>query len=244
MKVLVVDDDIDLLDLLSYALRREGYTVLTAADGQQALRRHEAELPDIILLDTNLPKLNGFEVCRRIRHASETPIIMLTARDEEEDVLRGLQLGADDYVTKPFSPKQLVARMRALLRRCRLDHYDQPVRELRCGDYVLELESQQVTNAGHAVQLTPLEFRIFFLLAMNENRIIPYSRLVEYAWGYDGGDSGQLKTHICHIRQKLGMQSTKKARIRAVVGVGYSFDRVTSSGGDASSSDDAVLSRN
>lgn len=243
MKVLLVDDDVDLLDLMSYALRREGYTILTAADGQQALRRYEAEQPDIILLDANLPKLNGFEVCRRIRHASETPIIMLTSRDEEEDVLRGLQLGADDYVTKPFSPKQLVARMRTLLRRCRLDNYDQPVRELRCGDYVLELESQQVTNAGQAVQLTPLEFRIFFLLAMNENRIIPYSRLVEYAWGYDGGDSSQLKTHICHIRQKLGMQSGKKARIRAVVGVGYSLDRATSGEGAASPSDEAVLSR-
>src|SRR5258708_7477597 len=106
MKVLVVDDDVDLLDLMTYALRREGYNVLAAVDGQQALQRWESESPDIVLLDGNLPKIDGFEVCRRIRHESKTPIIMLTARDEEEDILRGLQIGADDYMTKPFSAKQ------------------------------------------------------------------------------------------------------------------------------------------
>ena len=115
MKVLVVDDDVDLLDLMTYALRREGYNVLAAVDGQQALQRWESENPDIVLLDGNLPKIDGFEVCRRIRHESKTPIIMLTARDEEEDILRGLQIGADDYMTKPFSAKQLAARMKAVM---------------------------------------------------------------------------------------------------------------------------------
>jgi DNA-binding response OmpR family regulator len=223
MKVLVVEDDADLLDLLNYALRRAGYTVLTAADGSQALRQFEAEQPDLVLLDVNLPKLHGFEVCRRLRQAAETPIIMLTARDEEEDVLRGLQLGADDYVTKPFSPKQLLARMQTVLRRCRTDRYDQPAREVVCGDLVLELDAQQVTKAGRAVQLTRLEFRILFLLAMNAGRIIPYARLVEYAWGYDGGEASQLKTHVCHIRQKLGLESGQPGAIRAVTGVGYSL---------------------
>src|SRR6266487_1910713 len=137
MKVLVVDDDVDLLDLTTYALRREGYSVFAAVDGQQALHRWESENPDIVLLDVNLPKLNGFEVCRRIRHESETPIIMLTARDEEEDIVRGLQLGADDYVVKPFSAKQLTARMKAVLRRCRTDPYRDAVREVRAGDLVL-----------------------------------------------------------------------------------------------------------
>ena len=111
MKVLLVEDDADVLDVTTYALRREGYTVVQAIDGQQALQRWEAEQPDLVLLDVNVPKLNGFEVCRRIRHESRTPVVMLTARREEEDVIRGLKLGADDYVTKPFSPKQLVARM-------------------------------------------------------------------------------------------------------------------------------------
>src|SRR5947207_1812334 len=118
MKVLVVEDQEDVLDWTTYALRREGYSVSSAIDGQQALRRCQSDNPDIVVLDANLPKLDGFEVCRLIRQISNTPIIMLTARDEEEDILRGLQLGADDYMTKPFSPKQLMARMQAVLRRC------------------------------------------------------------------------------------------------------------------------------
>ena len=225
MKVLLVDDDPDLLDLMAYALRREGYTVLAAIDGQQALQRWEAEQPDIVLLDANLPKLNGWEVCRRIRHGGQTPIIMLTAQDEEEDVVRGLTLGADDYVTKPFSAKQLSARMKAVLRRSKTDAYRQSVAELKVGDLHLDLQSHEATKGGKQVQLTPLEFRILYLLAMNEGRVIPYSRLVEYAWGYDGGDSSLLKTHICHIRKKLGMPADGKGGIKAVPGVGYSLGK-------------------
>ena len=209
LKVLLVDDDADLLDLMTYALRREGFTVTTAMDGQQALQRWEAERPDIILLDGNLPKVDGFEVCRRIRHASKTPIIMLTARDEEADVLRGLQVGADDYVTKPFSAKLLTARMQ---------HGAAPLpgrrraatgRRSQVGDVTLDLQSHEVTKGGAPVQLTPLEFRILYLLAMNEGRVVPYSRLVEYAWGYyDEGNSSLLKTHLSHIRKKLGLPAT------------------------------------
>ena len=225
MKALIADDDADLLDLMAYALRREGYTVLAAINGQQALQRYEAESPDILLLDVTMPKLNGFEVCRRIRQEAATPIIMLTARDEEEDVLRGLQLGADDYVVKPFSAKQLIARMKAVLRRCRSDGYQEPVSQLQAGDLVLDLQSYQATKAGKLVQLTPLEFRILYMLAMNEGRVIPYSRLVEYAWGYDSGDANLLKTHICHIRKKLGMTTGQPGGVRAVAGVGYSLAR-------------------
>ena len=225
MKVLVVDDDVDLVDLTTYVLRREGYSVVTAIDGQQALSRWESDNPDIVVLDANLPKLNGFEVCRRIRQESETPVIMLTARDEEEDILRGLQLGADDYVTKPFSAKQLTARMKAVQRRCQADPYRDPVREVRAGDLALDLQSHEATKAGKLVQLTTLEFRILYMLAMNEGRVVPYSRLVEYAWGYDGGDSNLLKTHICHIRKKLDLPTEGKAAIRAVPSVGYSLAR-------------------
>jgi DNA-binding response OmpR family regulator len=224
MKVLIADDDADLLDLMTYALRREGYTVLAAVDGKQALQRFESETPDIVLMDVHLPKVNGFEVVRRIRQDAETPLIMLTACDEEEDVVRGLHLGADDYVTKPFSVKQLTHRMKAVLRRCRTDPYREPVSELRVGDLALDLQSYEVTKAGERVQLTPLEFRILYMLAMNEGRVIPYSRLVEYAWGYDSGDANLLKTHICHIRKKLGLGTTPGG-IRAVAGVGYSLAR-------------------
>jgi DNA-binding response OmpR family regulator len=226
MKVLVADDDTDLLDLMTYALRREGYIVLAATDGHLALHRSEAEHPDIVLLDANMPKLNGFEVCRRLRHNSEVPIIMLTACDEEEDIVRGLQLGADDYITKPFSAKQLIARMKAILRRCRANRYEEQVGEVRVGDLALDIRSMQVNKTGQVIQLTPLEFRILFLLAMNEGRVIPYSRLVEYAWGYDGGDSSLLKTHVCHIRQKLGLRAGRDGlKIKAVASVGYSLAR-------------------
>jgi DNA-binding response OmpR family regulator len=223
VKILLVEDDADLLDLLTYALGREGYTVLTAMDGQQALRRWEDDSPDVVLLDANIPKIDGYEVCRRIRHDGATPIIMLTARDEEADVLHGFQVGADDYVNKPFSAKQLAARIRAVLRRAQADPYRQPVREVAVGDIRLDLQSYSVTSGDRQIQLTPLEFRILYLLGVNEGRVIPYSRLVEYAWGYEGGDSSLLKTHICHIRQKLSLSAGKNGGIRAVPGVGYSL---------------------
>src|SRR4030088_2078264 len=223
MKALLVEDDADLRDLMTYALGREGFTVLTAMDGQQALKRWEEESPDVVLLDANLPKIDGFEVCRRIRHEGATPIIMLTARDEEDDVLHAFRLGADDYVNKPFSARQLAARMKAVLRRSQADPYRQPVREVKVGDVRLDLQSYSVNAGDRQIQLTPLEFRILYLLGVNEGRVIPYSRLVEYAWGYEGGDSSLLKTHICHIRQKLGLSAGKNGGIRAVPGVGYSL---------------------
>ena len=223
MKVLIAEDDADQLDLLTYALRREGYTVMSAMDGQQALKRWQDDTPDIVLLDANLPKVDGFEVCRQIRHGGMTPIIMLTARDDEADILRGFRLGADDYVAKPFSAGQLAARMKAVLRRSQADPYRQPTREVKIGEVVLDLHSYSVKAQDREIQLTPLEFRILYLLGINEGRVIPYSRLVEYAWGYDGGDSSLLKTHICHIRQKLNLSAGKHGGIRAVPGVGYSL---------------------
>ncbi|MDP8922759.1 MAG: response regulator transcription factor [Chloroflexota bacterium] len=226
MKALLVDDDIDLLDVTTYALRREGYTVVAAVDGQQALLRWEAERPDIVLLDGKLPKLDGFEVCRRIRQTSHTPIIMLTARAQEEDVVRGFRLGADDYVTKPFSASVLRMRIEALLRRTQLGPYAPVVGELRTtGGLVLELQSHEVTQAGRPVRLTRLEFRILYKLAMNEGRVVSYDSLVEYAWGYDGGDASLLKTHISHIRSKLGLVGDRPGGIRNVSGVGYSLTR-------------------
>jgi DNA-binding response OmpR family regulator len=226
MNVLVVDDDVELIDLMTYALRREGYNVLAAVDGQQALQRWESENPDIVLLDGNLPKIDGFEVCRRIRHESKTPVIMLTARDEEADILRGLQIGADDYMTKPFSAKELAARIGAVLRRSQADPYRQPASEVRVGDLVLDLQSHEVNRAGQPVQLTRIEFRILYMLALNEGRVIPYSRLVEYAWGYYGeGNSNLLKTHVCHIRKKVGLPPNGKPGIKSVVGVGYTLSR-------------------
>jgi two-component system response regulator MtrA len=180
--------------------------------------------PDIVLLDLKLDRLNGFEVCRRIRLESEVPIIVVSSSHDERDVLRALRLGADDYVTKPCSLTQLAARMEAVARRCRRDTADRAVRAVRAGDLELSLQSYEVTRGGdEPIQLTPLEFRILYLLAMNEGQVIPYTRLVDYAWGFEGGDASLLKTHICHIRRKLGLPLDGPGAIRSLATVGYSL---------------------
>ena len=224
VKVLLADDDADLLDLLTYALRREGYSVLGAADGRQALERWEADAPDLVVLDGAMPHVDGFEVCRRIRHESKVPIMMLTGRNMESDIVRGLDVGADDYVTKPFGMAQLTARMRALLRRARTDNYRLPVTEIVVGDLRLDLDAHQVTRGDEVVQLTLREFRILHLLMMNQGRVIPYARLLAHGWGYhDETSSALLKTHVSHLRKKLKLGSDGPGSIRTILGVGYAF---------------------
>jgi DNA-binding response OmpR family regulator len=182
MKVLIVDEDQHLLDVMAYSLRRDGYQVVAATNGEQALDRMRDDRPDIVVLDLKLPHPDGFEVCRRVRLDSEVPIIMVSSSRQEADVLRALRLGADDYVTNPFSLKELAARMETVARRCRADSFVRAARTVRAGDLELSLQSYEVTRAGSApIQLTPLEFRILYMLAMNEGQIIPYARLVDYA---------------------------------------------------------------
>jgi DNA-binding response OmpR family regulator len=221
VKVLLVDDDVDLLDVTSYALRREGFNVIAATDGVQALRRWAADQPDVVVLDVGLPKLSGFEVLRKIEQGGSTPVILLTALRGEEDVVKGFRLGADDYVTKPFSPRQLTMRIQAVGRRGARAVGDVVSRELRVGDMVLDVEGHEVRVGERVVRLTRLEFRILHLLASNLGRVVSSARLVEYAWGYDGGEVALLKTHICHIRQKLKLPRGHLGDILAVPGVGY-----------------------
>jgi two-component system response regulator MtrA len=221
MKVLLVDDDVDLLDVTSYALRREGFNLIMATNGAQALRRWETDEPDVVVLDVNLPKLSGFEVLRKIAQAETSPVIMLTALGDDENVVKGFRLGADDYVTKPFSPRQLAMRIRAVARRGARSDSTVASPELRVGDMVLDIEAHEVRVGTRLVRLTPLEFRILHLLANNLGRVVGSARLVEYAWGYDGADIGLLKTHVCHIRQKLSLPKGQLGDILAVPGVGY-----------------------
>src|SRR3954470_1466434 len=157
MRALIVDGDRDLLDVMAYALRRAGHEIIAAGDGQQALDRLQADRPDIVLLELKLGRLDGFEVCRRIRLESDVPIIVVSSSHEEQDVLRALRLGADDYVTKPFSLKQLAARMETVARRCRRDTADRAVRTVTAGDLELSLQSYEVTRGDETIQLTPLE---------------------------------------------------------------------------------------
>jgi DNA-binding response OmpR family regulator len=221
VKILLADDDADMVDVTAYALRREGFNIIVATDGAQALRRWESDQPDLVLLDVGMPRINGLEVCRKIRQASDTPVIMLTASGDEEHVVQGFRHGADDYVTKPFSPKQLAMRIRAVMRRSSGTSPPEPVGVLRVGQYTLDLESHQVIRGDVTAQLTPLEFRILYMLAMNEGRVVSFGRLVEYAWGYNGGEPSMLKTHISHIRTKLRVRADGAGAIAVVHGVGY-----------------------
>jgi DNA-binding response OmpR family regulator len=225
MKILLADDDTDMLDVTTYAFRRDGFNVITATDGEQALRRWKTDEPDLVLLDVGLPRVNGFEVCRRIRQGSSTPVIMLTARGEEEHVVKGFLLGADDYVTKPFSHRQLTMRVRAVLQRRSGAAVPEPANELQVGELKIDMQSHEVTKGDFIVRLTPLEFRILYILAINVGRVVSSTRLIEYAWGYDGGDASMLKTHICHIRQKLKLEKGQPGYITSIPHVGYSLTR-------------------
>lgn len=221
MKVLLVDDDADLLDVTAYALRRKGFDVILAGDGNHGLRRWQSDQPDVVVVDVRLPTLSGFEVCQRIRQGSATPVILLTALTDEEHVIQGFRVGADDYVTKPFSPQQLAMRIQAVWRRgSRMGHPEPPL-QIRVGDLVLDAESHEVFRSGQQVQLTPREFLILHLLASNLGRVVSTSRLVDYAWGYNGGDPSLLKTHISHIRTKLGLPAKGPGGITVVPTVGY-----------------------
>ncbi len=221
MKILVVDDDIELLSLIGFALRQAGYLVIEAADGGAALDTFAREQPDLVILDVNLPVLSGFDVCRRIRAEAATPIMMLTVRNSEEDQVRGLDGGADDYLTKPFSPRTLLARVRALLRRAEIDRPS----PLNSGDLTLDVERQAVSVRGGApIRLTSLEFRLLQYLLENAGHTIPAERLTSHVWGYRGlGDRQLLKQLVHRLRQKIEQNPAEPQYVVTVSGIGYAL---------------------
>jgi DNA-binding response OmpR family regulator len=219
VKILVVDDDQELAGLIGYALRQAGYLVVDAADGAAALAAFERESPALVILDANLPRLDGFEVCRRIRAGSRVPIMMLTVRSGEEDQVQALDLGADDYLTKPFSPRTLLARVRALLRR---SGEERPA-PLAAGDFSLDLERQSVSvRGGGPVRLTRLELRLLQLLLANAGHTLPAERLLAHVWGSRGtGDRQLLKQLVHRLRQKIEADAAAPRYLVTVSGVGY-----------------------
>jgi DNA-binding response OmpR family regulator len=221
MKILVVDDDSDLRNLIAYALRHAGYLVVEAADGPAALAAFASEQPALVVLDVNLPRLSGFEVCREIRARGATPVMMLTVRGSEEDVVQGLDLGADDYLTKPFSPRTLLARIRALLRRAGVE---KPA-PLVAGDLALDLEVQTVAVGGAApVRLTNLEFRLLHLLVANAGHTLPAERLLSHVWGRRGeGDRQLLKQLVHRLRQKIEVDASAPRYLVTASGIGYAL---------------------
>jgi DNA-binding response OmpR family regulator len=219
MKALIVDDDRVLADLLAFTLRREGFEVILAHDGQAALRRWAEEKPDLILLDLNLPRLDGFAVCQQVRAESDTPIMMLTVRGEDDDVVRGLELGADDYITKPFSPRQLVARVRALLRRAGLV----PAPATRqAGPITLEPGRRQAhVGPGEAISLTALENRLLDYFMLNAGHVLTTEALMDHVWGPEGGNRDMLRQLVRRLRRKIEPDPAHPTFIQTVPGLGY-----------------------
>ena len=225
MRVLLFEDDTDFIDVTSYALRKHGYEVIGVPDGAAAIDRWHAERPDMVLLDVNLPHKSGYEICREIRKESSTPIIMLTAMGEDAHVLEGFESGADDYVVKPVSYKQLAMRMRVILERRTETHVVNLSMVAESGDLRVDLTDHEVTRAGVSIRLTRLETRVLYMLVQNAGRIVTTDRLIEFVWNYEGGDSYALKTHICHIRNKLQVAKGEVGYIRSVPHLGYTLLR-------------------
>jgi DNA-binding response OmpR family regulator len=205
MKALIVDDDRVLADVLAFTLRREGFEVVQAFDGEMALQRWQEERPDLVVLDVNLPRLDGFAVCRRIRELSDTPILLLTVRSEEDDIVHGLELGADDYITKPFSPRQLVARALAVLRRTHRAPTHVALRS-QAGDLTLDSSRRELRFAGgEAVALAPLESRLLEYLMLNAGHVVTMEAIIDHVWGPEGGDRDMLRQLVRRLRQKLAL---------------------------------------
>jgi DNA-binding response OmpR family regulator len=228
MPILVVEDDVDLLDILAFSLRRAGHEVMTAHDGEGGLRKFRSERPRLVLLDINLPRMSGWDVCRTIRSESNTPIIVLSGADDDEDIVRGLLLGADDYVTKPFSPKQLLARVESVLRRANDSNGRMLVgwETISAGDIVIEPQRRTVRRNEQEVNLTPIEFKLLYELVLHEGQVLPHKSLTDRIWGYDGIDDALLlKGHVRNLRKKLDDDFASPVYIHTVAGVGYSFRR-------------------
>ena len=221
-RVLLVDDERDILDPVRYALEQEGFDVKTIEDGLAALDAARAETFDLVLLDVVLPGMSGIDVCRTLRSESDDPIVMLTAREAEVDRVLGLELGADDYVTKPFSTAELISRIRAILRRRELDRQSGPGTELRVGGIVLDLARHVVTVDGRAVNLTPSEFRLLLLFAEETERAFTRHQIMEHLWQTPYvGDTRACDAHISNLRRKIERDPTHPERILTVREVGY-----------------------
>ncbi len=225
--ILAADDDPQLLRLMTRNLQLEGYEVLGASDGQQALALIESSPPDLVLLDVMMPKLDGFTVCYRVREFSAVPIIIVTARGQDQDKVRGLDLGADDYLTKPFSVDELLARVRAVLRRSQFSAREQ-AQGLRAstatGELSVDYAQHLVTLAGREIALTPTEYRILAYLAHNVGHVVTQDLLLEQVWGSEYlGESHMLQVNINRLRRKLEVDPTQPRYILTKVGIGYSL---------------------
>jgi DNA-binding response OmpR family regulator len=221
MKVIIVEDDLVLGEVVAFTLRREGFDIALFRDGTEALTKWRAELPHLILLDIELPGADGFTICREIRKSSNVPIIMLTSRDNETDIVTGLQIGADDYIVKPFSPAQFIARVQSVIRRS--STAELPNR-LNVKNIKFDPQRHQVDiNGREGIQLTQLESRLLETLLLNSGNVLTVNTLIERVWGAGGADRTMLKQLIYRLRQKLETNPAEPEYIHAVPGVGYTL---------------------
>ncbi len=222
--VLIVEDDPYARDLIRLYLRQDGHQVLTADDGLEGLRLAQDGKPDLIVLDLMLPGIDGTEVCRQVREVSNVPIIMVTARVDEEDRLIGLELGADDYVTKPFSPRELAARVKAVLRRTDREHQERTEDDLNQGPFKVNIPKGTVHRDSTQVRLTPTEFRLLVLLMRDPGRIFSRELIIDRVFGYDfDGFDRTVDAHVSSLRRKLDSAPGESRYIHTVYGVGYKF---------------------
>jgi DNA-binding response OmpR family regulator len=222
--VLVVDDEEAIAEAVRARLESEGFRVVVAADGPQAIDKHRTERPDLVVLDLMLPGMDGLEVCREIQRDEWVPVLMLTARTEEADKIAGFAVGADDYLTKPFSLRELVVRVKAILRRKERMQQSSASDPLQRGDLTIDPARRQVMVDGEEVGLTPLEFEILFALARDPGVVFAREQLMEKVWGYRDFAGGRVvDSHVARIRRKLGEDGNEPRFIRTVHGVGYAF---------------------
>ncbi len=223
--VLVVEDEENLVEALRYNLEHEGYAVLTAPDGGTGLETARAALPDLVILDVMLPNLDGLEVCRILRRETDVPILMLTAKGEEIDRVVGLEIGADDYVTKPFSMRELMARVRAMLRRPRKTASARMAEPLRSGSLAVDVDAHQASLNGEELRLKPREFDLLALFMRNPGRAFTRDQILEQLWGHDYiGDVRTVDVHVRWLREKIEADPSTPARIITIRGVGYRFE--------------------
>lgn len=221
-KITVIDDDEKITSMLKRSLTFEGYDVVTASDGQVGLKRILEHEPEVIVLDVMMPRLDGWEVCRRIRDGGiTTPVLMLTAKDDITDRVKGLDLGADDYLVKPFALEELLARVRALLRRKGPESPEQKTNRIQYEDMILDLDTREVFRSGHRIELTTKEFDLLHLFMMNPRRVLSRDVIMEKVWGYDySGESNVMEVYIALLRQKTEEHGGKRM-IQTVRGAGY-----------------------
>jgi DNA-binding response OmpR family regulator len=222
-RVLVIDDDPTMCDVVRRYLEREGFSVSLAHDGAAGLEMALRDLPDLVVLDLMLPKLDGFEVFRRVRAVAPIPVVMLTARGDEDDRVTGLELGADDYLAKPFSPRELTARVRAVLRRASGAMSDGGATALRAGELEVDVLAHEARRDGHPLALTVKEFDLLVYLMRMPNRAVRRDELLEAVWGYSYGDTATVTVHMRRLREKVELEPSAPLHLVTVQGVGYRF---------------------